>query len=129
VLTLIICAAYNVTEAGAVYTDDMSDEGLRAAAKQLAEDEKLLDKQFEEGNIALFAGWNTRRRAALGLLGEVCLGIESNQALLRLSGGCELLVGVVDSTGGSNNSLSTACLSNAVSVMYLAIIVIAAAQS
>ena len=93
------CAAYNVTEAGDVYTDDMSAEGLRASAKQLADEEKLLDKQFEEGNAALFAGWNTRRRAALGLLGEVCLGIESNQALLRLSGGCELLVGVVDSTG------------------------------
>jgi hypothetical protein len=96
---LIACAAYNVTEAGAVYTNDMSEEGLRLAAKQLADEEKVLEKQFEDGNVVLFAGWNMRRRAALGLLGEVCLGIESNQALLRLSGGCELLVGVVDSTG------------------------------
>ena len=92
-----------------MYTDDMSAEGLRASAKQLADEEKLLDKQFEEGNAALFAGWNTRRRAALGLLGEVCLGIESNQALLRLSGGCELLVGLWIVQVRGDDSMGTAC--------------------
>ena len=77
----------------------MSADGLRAAAASLAEEESLLNRQFEEGNVALRSCWSSRRRAGLGLLAEVCLGVESNQALLRLSGGCELLVGIADSTG------------------------------
>jgi hypothetical protein len=82
----------------------MSPDGLRAAAAKLSNDLQLLDRQFEEGNISLLAAWEARRRAALGLLGEVCLGVESNQALLRLSGGCELLVGVVESTGDADRN-------------------------
>jgi hypothetical protein len=82
----------------------MSADGLRAAAATLSNDLQLLDKQFKESNISLLAAWEARRRAALGLLGEVCLGVESNQALLRLSGGCELLVGVVESTGDADTN-------------------------
>jgi hypothetical protein len=66
----------------------------------------VLEQQFKEGNATALAEWNCRRRAALGLLGELCLGIESNQALLRLSGGCELLVEVVESTGRISISLN-----------------------
>ena len=97
----VALAAYNFTETGDAYTDDMSTQGLQLAAAKLKEDYELLEKQFEEGNTALFAGWNNRRRSALGLLGEICLGVESNQALLRLSGGCDLLVAIVNSTGMS----------------------------
>ena len=97
---------YKVNDAGQLYLDDMSADGLRAAAAKLAEDERVLEQQFKDGNTTALAEWNCRRRAALGLLGELCLGIESNQALLRLSGGCELLVEVVESTGHISISLN-----------------------
>ncbi len=52
---------------------------IRAAAARLDGDLMLLNRQFEEGNAVLLKGWKERQRAALGLLGEVCLGVESNQ--------------------------------------------------
>ena len=91
--------AYNVNDNGDVYLDDMSPAGVQAATVRLSDEITLLHCQFDESNACLLDGWSARRRAALGLLGEVCLGVESNQALLRLSGGCEQLVGIVEGTG------------------------------
>ncbi len=104
--------AYNVNDNGDVYLDDMSPSGLQAAAACLSDDIALLNRQFDESNACLLVTWSARRRAALGLLAEVCLGVESNQALLRLSGGCEQLVGIVESTGdiGGNGGAASPLL-------------------